>query len=396
MKFITRLTVILAFGIFSSILFNVSFAKAETSPSTENEVKIGEIKSVVSNFTYDDDLIPDIEKNDLNSYKEVYDFDGNLMGYVFEFNKNNQDYFVFASNNYELMPIISFGEGKFISDEYLTGDSQEIFYDGGFRVTNEEGYLELNSYNEEEANNVTALGISRNKKSKYNFLRYDSSNKNEWDKLKNLKKIKAAKNKSLASAIPSSHVLPVTRYWQRTAGITSPETACGPTTGAMFSQYLKNIMGYNVRGLSDYSSLGQYVNHMGKDMFRSTVYGTIPRDFAFGLQEHLDERYAANNSFPWSTEIKNAYGNFDLYKKEIGYFKFPVALFFGYNTKAPDPVAFSWHYVLGVGYKYSASGTASFGVKDPDSGKDNYDTKWYVWNKNNDYMSMIIANYSNN
>lgn len=375
-------------GIIVASVLSAGVVGAEGNASDENLVRMNEIKTTVSNFTYGEELIPDVNKNDLNNFQNVLDFEGNLIGYAFEITQDNKDFYVVASNNYELDPIVSFGEGKALEDQSDSSNEQDIYYDGGFRIIDEEKYEEIVSEDgtgQTSTNGLVATNKDNSKK-EYNFLQYSAENKSEWALLK--KRKKSDLSTAVKSILPDHHELPVTRYYQRTNGVESPGVACGPTTGAMFAQYLKVRMGYDVKGISSYSSESSFINHMTKEM-RTDVVGTSINNFISGLNVHLEHNYAWYTN-AWHVYSTPGYGNFDEYKKEIAQYEFPVALFFAPKTRPEED--FSYHYVLGVGYKYS-SGSAYLGIKDPD-GKYNTNTRWHArWNDNNDYMMMIRANY---
>ena len=85
------------------------------------KVNINAVKNMVSNFSLNEELILDVKTNKLNKYDAVYDFNNNHVGYAFSISSGNKDYYVVASNNLELEPILSFGEGEFVTKKKQRG-----------------------------------------------------------------------------------------------------------------------------------------------------------------------------------------------------------------------------------------------------------------------------------
>lgn len=202
---------------------------------------------MVSNFSLNEELIPDVKTNKLNKYDAVYDFNNNHVGYAFSISSGNKDYYVVASKNLELEPILSFGEGEFVTKK---SKEDRIFYNGGFTVKTESDLSEKvvkNSVNTYSTLQNQPTNLESNPVELYgNYFTYDVENKNDWEAVNNNtntsnnQTIALSEISTLASSLPSSYTIYADHYYQRTSGVTNPGSACGPTTGAMFAEYLKS------------------------------------------------------------------------------------------------------------------------------------------------------------
>lgn len=276
-----------------------------------------------------------------------------------------------------------------------------IFYNGGFTVKTESDLSEKvvkNSVNTYSTLQNQPTNLESNPVELYgNYFTYDVENKNDWEAVNNNtntsnnQTIALSEISTLASSLPSSYTIYADRYYQRTSGVTNPGSACGPTTGAMFAEYLKSKKGYKIDGLAQHSnSIPRFINTMSMRM--DTGYlGTSPYNFATGFNSYVEKNYPWNVN-AWTITRAAAYGKFDEYKKEIAGYGFPVALYFE-KQFSDTSAAYDYHYVLGVAYKYNSDG-AYFGVKDPDGTAGGSGTKYFKWTNNNNYMTMIRANYN--
>jgi hypothetical protein len=181
----------------------------------------------------------------------------------------------------------------------------------------------------------------------------------------------------------TSKELSVTRVWQRASGVSNPNSACGPATGAMISNYYGKT--YNIRTSSYYGGDANLVNHLYNEM-GTYSWGTTANQWGYGMEQHLNHNYYPEK---WFRLNYRASGNWTKYEYSINKNR-PVALRFDVTT---NPYAYStYHFVAGVGYKYvGEEGYA--GIKDPDGGQYNTGTHWIYWGTNSSDMSMIITYY---
>ncbi|MFZ3590231.1 hypothetical protein ACOI1C_13415 [Bacillus sp. DJP31] len=90
-------------------------------------------------------------------------------------------------------------------------------------------------------------------------VKKDINHKEEWDNL-----LSYDPSNQFTTAATTYKVLGVTRLWQRSSGVNNPDSACGPATAAMVSNYLKSLFkkedkkSKEVRG-SEVLSTGAYV-----------------------------------------------------------------------------------------------------------------------------------------
>ncbi|MFJ8090329.1 C39 family peptidase [Lysinibacillus sp. NPDC095746] len=80
--------------------------------------------------------------------------------------------------------------------------------------------------------------------------------------------------------------LPVVRLYQRMSGVVNPNSSCGPTAGAMITNYYKSL-GYNVRASSYYGGNAGLINQLYY-MMNSSFIGTNQYSLHNGLQTHLN------------------------------------------------------------------------------------------------------------
>lgn len=118
-------------------------------------------------------------------------------------------------------------------------------------------------------------------------VKKDIKNKEEWNKL-----LSYDPSNQFSTMATNYKVLGVTRLWQRSSGVNKPNSACGPATAAMISNYLKG-QGFNVKGTSNYSSVGSFINHMYSDLGTTSI-GTSMAQYRSGLAKHVRENYTAD------------------------------------------------------------------------------------------------------
>lgn len=175
-------------------------------------------------------------------------------------------------------------------------------------------------------------------------------------------------------------ILRIERIYQREKGITSPNSACGPTTAAMIIHYLIE-KGTPFKGNYKKMSTVQLVNDL-YDRFSTRPWGTSSRRWRGGMERFLNKNSAVGN---WSASIHRAEGNFLPYCQSIDE-NMPVVLRFTFN-RAEHSFA-SHHYILGIGYAIR-NHEPFVAVLDADGGKLNEGIHWIHWNENERFMKMI-------
>ncbi|MFZ7103182.1 MAG: C39 family peptidase [Peptococcaceae bacterium] len=186
-----------------------------------------------------------------------------------------------------------------------------------------------------------------------------------------------------AMAVAYSTLLPVTRLYQRMSGVTWPSSSCGPTTGAMITNYWAN-QGYNIRNSSYYGGNAALINHLYTEM-GSTPVGTTANNYGYGMDTHLNHNYAD----AWARLTFSCRNNWPTYETAINRGR-PVALRFDITS---NPNAYSsYHFVCGLGTYYEGEETYA-AIKDPDGGSSNTGTHYFSWVVNENDMTMIASYY---
>lgn len=187
-----------------------------------------------------------------------------------------------------------------------------------------------------------------------------------------------------ATPYPTSKELAVTRIWQRSSGISSPKSSCGPTTGAMIVNYYKS-KGYTIRGSSYYvGGNSGLVNHLYSEM-NSGIFGTSLSDFAGGLFDHL--RHDGKSTIWRGLAYDDATNHYIEYKDAI-YTDRPVAIRYNFFVSSDSYV--NYHFVAGIAYK-EQNGTNYFGIKDPDNGETTTETRYLSWDSQAKNFAMHLT-----
>ena len=345
-----------------------------------NELKqspyAGEIDSV-DNFT-------------LKTY--LYDVDESLLGYylTYKTGEGNTNH-ILVSATTDRTPILQYGEGILDSEyEYLLDKGKKLYYLGPLQfLYGKDNNEVIGKFNQSKAmmlkdlekeNKLQSQDYEKLLKKDIPSVKKDIKNIEEWNKL-----LSYDPSNQFSTLATTYKVLGVTRIWQRSSGVNSPNSACGPATAAMVANYLKG-QGYNVKGTADYSSVGAFINHMYSDLGTNAV-GTSMAQYVSGLRTHVRENYTATK---WETWSYRAYGYYEHYKDMINLNK-PVGLRFDFFVREGTYV--DYHFVAGIGYDHGS--VAKFAVKDPDGGSGNTGTIWLNWNDNNNDMAMGLVNYIN-
>lgn len=201
--------------------------------------------------------------------------------------------------------------------------------------------------------------------------------KNAWDNF-----LTSSFAAPLATTYPYTMELPVKRIWQRTSGITSPKSACGPTTGAMIVKYYIE-QNYSLRGSLYYFSDAGLVNHLYSEMGSGTL-GTSLSGFYTGILTHMNHDYCF---YFRGLSYASAANHYVEYRNAI-YENHPVGI--RYNYFVSEGSYTNYHFVAGIGYKEYA-GTTYFAIKDPDNGQNNTQTIWLNWVNNAPSFGMVLT-----
>lgn len=334
--------------------------------------------------------IESVEDFTLKTY--LYDVDESLLGYylTYKTGEGNTNH-ILVSATTDRAPILQYGEGILDSEyEYLLEEGKKLYYLGPLQfLYGKDNNEVIEKFDQRKANMLKDLEKENKKLSQAyeNLLKKDIpsvkkdiKHKEEWNKL-----LSYDTSNQFSTMATTYKVLGVTRLWQRSPGVNNPNSACGPATAAMVSNYLKG-QGYNVKGTSNYSSVGSFINHMYSDL-GTTALGSSISQYNSGLYKHLGENYTTNK---WDTWSYRAYGYYEHYKDMINLNK-PIGLRFDFWIREGTYV--NYHFVAGIGYDHG--NTAKFAIKDPDGGSGNSGTIWLNWNDNNNDMAMGLVNYIN-
>lgn len=178
-------------------------------------------------------------------------------------------------------------------------------------------------------------------------------------------------------------ILPIERIWQRHPGIERPNSACGPTTGAMIVSYLEKTVPHLQP--ASIRTRAMLVNELYK-IIGTKPWGTSTRQWRRGMKRYLNSNDPTKT---WDVNKRRGIGNFSLYCQSIdqGY---PVILRFTFHF-SKEAFA-SHHYVVGVGYKIVGN-RQLVAVKDPDAGEKNTEIHWIDWEQNEHYIKMLVLSH---
>ncbi|MDQ1147289.1 hypothetical protein QE429_004116 [Bacillus sp. SORGH_AS 510] len=325
--------------------------------------------------------------DDLHFKTNLYDIDETLLGYYLTYTtREGSINHILISASTNLAPVLQHGEGPLDDEyEYLLEKGKKIYYLGPLQFLYGNNKDEVNEkFNKkkdewlkdlEKQNKKDTKEYEKLRKTEIPRVKKKSKHKDEWETLLSYDP------NQLTTTATTYKVLSVTRLSQRSSGVNNPNSACGPTTAAMVANYLKS-QGYNVRGLSDYSSTGAFINHMYNEL-GTTIAGSSISDYTYGLYKHVQHNYSTDK---WDTWSYRAYGNYTHYKDNILNNK-PVGLRFDLWIK--EGAYENYHFVAGIGFNHGS--VAEFAIKDPDGS--NGGTIWLNWNDNNDDMAMGLVNY---
>lgn len=332
--------------------------------------------------------------NDLHLKTYLYDVDDTLLGYYLTYKEKDNSYYILVSATTNHQPILQHGEGQLdYENDYQLNEGKKLYYLGPLQFLYGKDKNEINEKFKQKKDKWLKDLEKQNKESSQEYkdlikkeiprIKKDSKHADEWNNILSFNPVNQMSINTTATT--TYKVLSVTRLWQRSSGVSSPNSACGPTTAAMVSNFLKS-QGYNVKGVSDYSSTGSFINHMYNELGTSSL-GSSMFQYLSGLNTHLEHNYTSNAWDAWSYR---AYGYYSHYKDNILNNK-PVGLRFDYWVSEGSYV--NYHFVAGIGFNHGS--IAEFAIKDPDGGSANTGSIWLNWNDNNDDMDMGLVNKVN-
>jgi hypothetical protein len=284
----------------------------------------------------------------LNFSENLYDIDETLLGYYFLVTDKSGSSLghIIVSATKDRGPILQYGDGVMegaqpgLKGYYVNGivhaaDSQKILKKA------KEKNIQLKT--KEKDPNISG---------------------SKWDRLLSYE------STSVSIMSVETKELGLPRYYQRGAGVTNQDSACGPTTGAMITDYLWYY--HNVPRSSDYGGVAQHINHLYPEM-NTTIFGSSLDDFSVGLLTHLrhyGERWVGTEHRGTEAVAWNTFrGDIDM--------NLPVGIRFDYWVSGSTYT--NYHYVAGEGYMI-IDGTPYFAFKDPD-GNNPY-TIYQLWSDN--------------
>jgi len=183
--------------------------------------------------------------------------------------------------------------------------------------------------------------------------------------------------------IHEQNVLPIRRLWQRAAGVHHPNSACGPTTGAMIVQYMMQQQNAEINTTDAVVSV-QLINTLYKEI-GTRPWGTSARRWQKGMMRYFSKTCPEENL---TVHLQRASGQYGTYCQSIDK-GMPVVLRFTFNS-SPQTFA-SHHYILGIGYSQKGD-EEKVAVLDADGGKLNNKIHWINWNDNERFIKILSIN----
>lgn len=345
-KKVFMLILVLSIGIISSVNASTSLMKSERV-STADAIKAAQKFIKESNYS------SKWNSAELKYTMDLYDIDETLVGYYYTVIENSMSIgHLVVSATIDRGPILQYGDG-------IIKDNQ----DSGKRAYYVSGIVHaIDAAEILEKANGKKINLKLKEKT-------PSISTPEWERL--------LSNDSTIQSSPSSKTLGITRLSQRQTGVTNQNSSCGPTSGAMITNYLR--YSHNVPYSGTYGGSSKHINHLYNEM-STTMFGTSLGDFSVGLLNHLRHygekwvgtEHRGTESIAWNT-FK---GDIDLNK--------PVGIRFDYWVSGSTYV--NYHFVAGEGYTiYNYSNY--FGFKDPDGSDSN--TIWKLWADNDQDIGFL-------
>lgn len=340
--------------------------------------------ALISSSVYSSDWADAIIEHKYN----LYDLDDSLLGYYMVVKKNNSQIgYMVVSATKDRVPVLEYGEDhNFNFEEEVYNKGNKIFYlgynflaakngmelkerhklikDNTIKKLEKEGKTNTPFYN--DVLNMELKSIERNKE----------INSKKWDELLGNKR-----DKTVRVSATTYKVLNVSHLSQRMSGVDHPDSACGPTTGAMIVNYYNYVQGYDVDAGVDLGGNHHLINHLYEEL-GTTIIGTFISEYTSGMHEHLNHNMTG--WMTWDLPADEYYLTYELAISDGD----PVALRFD-RFRENDDVYVEYHFVAGIGYD-KGSGTIYAGIKDPDSTSS---TKWISWDVNDQDIELGFQNH---
>jgi len=348
-----------------SLLLLISFVPAVSAKNQLSEhVSVADAEQAALKFIRyaNDDRWLDAQ---LKFATNLYDIDESLLAYYFivtdKANQNNG--YIIVSATKDRGPVLEFGFGTYENVENHPG-KKSYYINGIVHATN--------------ANEILQKATENNIKLRTKEKTTDVS-RSQWNQLLT-DHIATFSTTAYSTTATTSKELSVSRYHQRMTGVTNQNSACGPTTGAMITDYLWYF--HDVPRSSDYGGVAQHINHLYDEM-DTTIFGTSLSDFTTGLLKHLRHngekwvgvKYRGTDEVAWNN-----------YQWDIDDYNFPTGIRFDFWVS--DSTYTNYHFVAGIGYKI-VNGTKYFGFKDPDGGSNNTGTIYKLWSDNDQDIGLL-------
>lgn len=297
--------------------------------------------------------------------RELWGLDDTVIGYYYNVIEDGEIVgYVLASPNPRIQTVIEFGDlengidsyyGEKLSknthlNAYYLGVDEIYFNDSAKKLIDEleslrkEKVREASIYDKQLVNELSSVKFG---------LDYYTENINDGNK--------DATSSAIISASTRT-TLPIRRLHQRASGIVHPNTSCGPTVGAMITNYYKDKRGFNVRDYTYYTNSSNLINHLYFDM-NSSIWGTNAYSFGMGLQLHLNHDMSG-----WKI-VSSANPTFNAVKTAIQN-KYPV----GAVWLVLSGENYHWRVING----FDQNGQYVSYV-DPDGGSTNTGNHWVTW-----------------
>jgi hypothetical protein len=380
--------------IFSIVMLLSPFI-AEANNSVERDsVNVAVAKQVAKKFISQTVYKYEWGNSSLKYHSNFYDIDDSLLGYYFIVKNNVEELgYLIVSSTKERKPILQYGEGTLRSNHHdKVKSGKRAYYLGGLQYLYGDNKDDIIQQFNEKKNRLLIQLKQENlmdeyesvKNKKLKSLTKDKKDVQDlWNKLLlNDNSSYDLKKNYISIASTNYKHLDITRLWQRMDGVNSPDSACGPTTGAMIVNWYKS-QGYWVRDSSYYGGDAKLINHLYNEMGTDS-FGTSISEYNSGMKKHLN-----HDTTGWDTWDLRAEGYYLSYKISIDDSR-PVALRFDYFVS--DTADYKYHFVAGEGYD-ETSGTTYVAVKDPDGGEFNTGTHWISWSDNDQDMAMGLSKY---
>jgi hypothetical protein len=391
-KIYKKFRVVWTIGIITMFMFGITtptkMVKAEKNGElqkynamkmAQKTVELPQAKLVAKNFVEKKSNVFGIHDEHvvMDFVSELYNLDDQPIAYYFIIKtKNKIKGYILISANFRLDPVLEYGTGDYYGKK-LKMQTEKAYYFGVNKIyfgingkDVKKRFLNIKNKILKKLESEGKEGTQEYKKIKnYTLqnLKFRLQKSPGWNSLKYNNTI------NIQTSIPSYKVLNVDRIWQRTDGVSSPNSACGPTTGAMIADYYHDVRKLNVYDNAKYGSWAALINHLYYEM-HSAEWGTSFGGFIDGMLYHLEHTMnwtAHSSTSPDFSDVTRAINSSN-----------PIAVEWPYFVSSG--ATYRYHFVAGIGYDYEGAyyGDYQVAYKDPDGGKDNTATHWFDWSVN--------------